>query len=104
VPSSNGRKAPHRGVASSFLADLLLHYAFDAWMQRTSRTERSKRSADDALVHGKSEKQARFVLDAIRARLAECGLETHGEGIAYKPPCGEIAMCPRVGRMGSIKW
>ena len=25
------------------------------------------------------------------------------EGIAYKPPCGEIAMCPRVGRMGPIK-
>ena len=27
----------------------------------------------------------------------------HSEGIAYKPPCGEIAVCPRVGRMGSIK-
>ena len=27
----------------------------------------------------------------------------HSEGSAYKPPCGEIAMCPRVGRMGSIK-
>ena len=27
----------------------------------------------------------------------------HSEGIAYKPPCGEIAMCLRVGRMGSIK-
>jgi hypothetical protein len=26
----------------------------------------------------------------------------HSEGIAYKPPCGEIAMCLRVGRMGSI--
>src|SRR5262249_32594882 len=27
----------------------------------------------------------------------------HSEGIAYKPPCGEIVMCSRVGRMGSIK-
>jgi hypothetical protein len=27
----------------------------------------------------------------------------HSEGIAYKPPCGEVAMCLRVGRMGSIK-
>jgi hypothetical protein len=27
----------------------------------------------------------------------------HSEGIAYKPLCGEIAMCSRVGRMGSIK-
>jgi hypothetical protein len=24
----------------------------------------------------------------------------HSEDIAYKPLCGEIAMCPRVGRMG----
>jgi hypothetical protein len=27
----------------------------------------------------------------------------HSEGIAYKPPCGEIAMCLRVGRMGPSK-
>ena len=27
----------------------------------------------------------------------------HSEGITYKPPCGEIAMCLRVGRMGPIK-
>jgi hypothetical protein len=25
----------------------------------------------------------------------------HSEGIAYKPPRGEIAMCPRVGRMSA---
>jgi hypothetical protein len=27
----------------------------------------------------------------------------HSEDIAYKPPRGEIVMCSRVGRMGSIK-
>ena len=27
----------------------------------------------------------------------------HSEGIAYKSPCDEVAMCRRVGRMGSIK-
>ena len=27
----------------------------------------------------------------------------HSEGIAYKPPCGEVVMCLRVGRMRSIK-
>jgi hypothetical protein len=27
----------------------------------------------------------------------------HSEGIAYKLPCSEIAMCSRVGRMGSTK-
>ena len=26
----------------------------------------------------------------------------HSEGILYKPLCGEVGMCPRVGRMGSI--
>ena len=27
----------------------------------------------------------------------------HSQGIAYKPPCGEVAMCRRVGRMGPVK-
>ena len=27
----------------------------------------------------------------------------HSEGIAYKPLCGEIAMCLRAGRMGPLK-
>jgi len=27
----------------------------------------------------------------------------HSEGIVYKPLCGEVAMCRRVGRMGPIK-
>src|SRR3954469_12754684 len=27
----------------------------------------------------------------------------HSEGIADKPPCGEVAMCRRVGRMGPVK-
>jgi hypothetical protein len=27
----------------------------------------------------------------------------HSEGIAYKPPCGEIALCLRAGRMGPDK-
>src|SRR3954451_10109510 len=26
----------------------------------------------------------------------------HSEGIADKPPCGEVAMCRRVGRMGPV--
>ena len=26
----------------------------------------------------------------------------HSEGISYKPLCGEVEMCPQVGRMGPI--
>ena len=27
----------------------------------------------------------------------------HSEGISHKPQCGEVGMCPPLGRMGSIK-
>jgi hypothetical protein len=37
------------------------------------------RYADDAIVHCRSEEEARSVLDAIRGRLAECGLQLHPE-------------------------
>ena len=65
---------PQGGVASPLLANLFLHYAFDAWMQRAFPNIPFERFADDAIVHCRSEKQARFVLDAIRTRLAECAL------------------------------
>ena len=28
---------------------------------------------------------------------------THSEGSAYKPLCGEVVLCRRLGRMGPIK-
>jgi hypothetical protein len=46
-------------------------------MQRTFPHVRFERYADDAVVHCVSEAQARYVLAAIRKRLAECGLELH---------------------------
>ena len=36
-----------------------------------------ERYADDAIVHCRSERQAEAVLDAIRGRFAQCGLELH---------------------------
>jgi hypothetical protein len=44
---------------------------------------------------------ALWVSDWNPARVASA--LPHSEGIAYKPPCGEIAMCLRVGWMGPIK-
>src|SRR4051812_32228158 len=38
---------------------------------------RFERFADDAIVHCRSEAEARSVLEAVRGRLAECGLELH---------------------------
>jgi RNA-directed DNA polymerase len=70
---------PQGGVVSPLLANLFLHYAFDLWMQRKYPGIRFERYADDAIVHCRSEEEARSVLEAIRGRLAECGLELHPE-------------------------
>ncbi len=68
---------PQGGVVSPLLANLLLHYAFDLWMQRTFPSVQFERYADDAIVHCRSERQARAVLEAIRGRFEQCGLELH---------------------------
>jgi Retron-type reverse transcriptase len=68
---------PQGGVISPLLANLFLHYGFDLWMQREYPSIQFERYADDAIVHCKSERQARVVLDAIRGRFAVCGLELH---------------------------
>jgi len=70
---------PQGGVVSPLLANLFLHYAFDLWMHRTYPNVRFERYADDGVVHCRSEEEARSVLEAIRGRFAECGLELHPE-------------------------
>ena len=68
---------PQGGVISPLLANLFLHYAFDLWMRRSFPSVQFERYADDAIVHCGSEQQARAVLDAIRGRFEQCGLELH---------------------------
>ena len=70
---------PQGGVASPLLANLFLHYAFDLWMDRKFPSVRFERYADDAIVHCRTEEEARSVLEAIRGRFVECGLELHPE-------------------------
>lgn len=70
---------PQGAVISPVLANLFLHYAFDAWMDRTFPGVRFERYADDSVVHCTSERQAREVLVGIRERLQQCGLELHPE-------------------------
>jgi RNA-directed DNA polymerase len=71
------RGTPQGGVVSPLLANLFLHYTFDLWMQRQFPQIQFERYADDALVHCRSERQARTVLEAIRDRFSQCGLELH---------------------------
>lgn len=70
---------PQGGVVSPLLANIFMHYAFDAWMNRVMPGVQFERYADDAVVHCTSEEQARRTLEAIRGRLSECGLELHAE-------------------------
>ena len=87
---------PQGGVASPLLANLFLHYAFDTWMQRTFPYLRFERYADDVIVHCRSEKQAKYVLDAIRTRLAQCGLDLH-------PTKTKIVYCQDDDRRGTYE-
>lgn len=68
---------PQGGIVSPCLANLFLHYAFDAWMARTFPGVPWCRYADDGLVHCKTEAEALTIRAALEDRFAECGLEMH---------------------------
>jgi group II intron reverse transcriptase/maturase len=71
------RGTPQGGVVSPILANLFMHYAFDAWMARRFPDLPWCRYADDGLVHCRDETEAQTVREALAARLAECHLELH---------------------------
>jgi group II intron reverse transcriptase/maturase len=71
------RGTPQGSAVSPVLANLFLHYAFDAWMAREHPTVRFERYVDDAVVHCVSQRQARTLATAIADRLAEVGLRLH---------------------------
>jgi group II intron reverse transcriptase/maturase len=70
---------PQGGVASPLLANLFLHYAFDAWMQRHYPHIPFERYADDGLCHCRSLDEAEDLKAALQRRFAECQLELHPE-------------------------
>jgi RNA-directed DNA polymerase len=71
------RGSPQGSAISPLLANLFMHYAFDAWMQRTFPRVQFERYCDDVVVHCVSERQAGYVLGTIVKRLAEVKLEVH---------------------------
>ena len=71
------RGTPQGSAVSPVLANLFLHYAFDAWMVREFPGVQFERYVDDAVVHCVSERQARTVLAAISARMEQVGLRVH---------------------------
>lgn len=71
------RGTPQGSAVSPALANLFLHWAFDAWMAREFPGCPFERYADDALVHCRSEARARQVLSGLQQRMKDVGLELH---------------------------
>jgi RNA-directed DNA polymerase len=69
------RGTPQGSAISPLLVNMFMHYALDAWMAREHPTVQFERYSDDVIVHARSERQARYLWDAIARRLAECGLQ-----------------------------
>lgn len=82
---------PQGAVVSPLLANLFLHYTFDAWVRREIPGIPFCRYADDGLLHCKSRYQAEYVMRRISERFRQCGLEIH-------PDKSSIVYCKDVNR------
>ena len=87
---------PQGSALSPLLANLFMHYAFDAWIARAYPAVTFERYCDDVVVHCRSKAQAEFIRDKIATRLAECGLELH-------PVKTRLVYCKDSGRSGSFE-
>ena len=76
------------------LANLFMHYAFDAWLAREFPAVGFERFADDAVVHCATYRQAQQVLAAIGERMEQVGLRLH-------PAKTRIVYCQDATRRGS---
>ena len=90
------RGTPQGSAISPVLANLFLHYAFDAWMARNFPDVPFERYADDAVVHCVSQQQAEQVRAAIEDRMVEVGLRLH-------PDKTTIVYCQDANRRGSAE-
>jgi RNA-directed DNA polymerase len=88
------RGTPQGSAISPLLANLFLHYAFDRWMAKQFPGCPFERYADDAVVHCKSEDEARVVFAALTERMAQVGLELH-------PEKTRVVYCKDTDRKGS---
>ena len=87
------RGTPQGAVVSPLLANLFLHYTFDAWIKREIPGIPFCRYADDGLLHCRSRFQAEYVMRRISERFRQCGLEIH-------PDKSSIVYCKDANRTG----
>lgn len=86
--------SPQGAVISPLLSNLFMHYAFDEWLRRNFPHIQFARYADDAVIHACSLAEAEQVLEAVRSRMSECGLELH-------PEKTKVVYCQDSDRRGS---
>jgi group II intron reverse transcriptase/maturase len=77
------RGTPQGSAVSPVLANLFLHYAFDAWIAREYPGVQFERYADDVVVHCASEDQAKALVVAIGNRMVEVGLQLNPGACAF---------------------
>ncbi len=83
--------SPQGGVISPLLANIYLNEVFDKWISETQPRIVFERYADDIIVHTRSIKQSEFILDKLRARFRQYGLELNESKT-------KIAYCYRTAR------
>jgi RNA-directed DNA polymerase len=76
---NRSKGTPQGSVISPLLANLFMYYAFDHWLVRNHPQIKFARYANDAVLHADSLEGAQKLLEEIRKRLKECGLELHPE-------------------------
>jgi RNA-directed DNA polymerase len=91
-----GKGTPQGGVISPLLANLFLHYALDKWLEKTDKTVKFERYADDAILHCHSKAHAERTLESVKGRMTTCGLELH-------PKKTKIVYCRDFRRKGEYK-
>jgi RNA-directed DNA polymerase len=89
---------PQGSVVSPLLANLFLHYTFDAWIRRAIPGIPFCRYADDGLLHCRSRYQAEYVMRCISERFRQCGLEIHPDksSIVYCKDANRTEEYPRI--------
>ncbi|MCF2132133.1 group II intron reverse transcriptase/maturase [Strepomyces sp. STD 3.1] len=87
---------PQGGIISPVLANLFLHYTFDKWMSINHPNNPFARYADDAVIHCKTENEARKLLKSLNKRMNDCKLELH-------PTKTRIVYCKDEDRKGNYE-